>query len=357
MDQTQCLVINMDGHEDRFEKVKAELAKANVPNVTRLPAVVGKNIPFSKRLDHFENPLLGAVFPKSGLGCSLSHRKAWKLAAESKSPYTVVLEDDVRWFSDVDVRTVWQRVSNAVQNKKDFDVFLLGYYGDADPLLEGPKDPLVPLIGMVAKTADTSGDDGGEVFRPARLCGSHAYIVSRSGARKLLQIQPKVAFHQDVELGNLSADNKINMVAIRPQVLKQDHSGSSQATASPYAMTPLLEAVYPSAEHIQPVDFSARFPIMEVGTYKVSLWHFLVGGLSYAGGILNSNTTAAFVVGSLVLGCLLALDSLLVGGVRPQGWTLLLDALIFGGLFAAFGSMTRCALDWCVDCTKCWNRR
>ena len=362
MDQTQCLVINMDGHEGRFERVKAELAKANVPNVTRLSAVVGKNIPFSKRLGHFENPILGAIFPRSSLGCALSHKMAWKRAAESDSPWTLILEDDVRWCKGVNVDTAWRDIRNLVSEAGSFDVLLLGYYGGADPSDPDARDPLEFLINLVAPPKDC-GHEKGRLFRPQRFVGAHAYIVSRDGARKMLKTHPHVSGHVDLEMSNMNYHDEVRMLAVRPAMLHQDHSGSSQASASPYVLTPIMESIWPTTEKIQPLDFGVRFPIIEVGSQKVEAWQIPVGMAAYAGGLLSDNTSLALLVGTLVVAALLLADSLVFTGTPGPFGSLggtasaFFTAAIFGGACAALGSLTRCGLDWCIDCTRCWNRK
>ena len=94
----EILIINMDRHRRRFERVRHSLALMNL-SFTKIPAV---DVQWWKKKD-----LLGYVSPgrwyrsiqagreHGAVGCILSHLRAFQHAQRSTREYTIVLEDDV----------------------------------------------------------------------------------------------------------------------------------------------------------------------------------------------------------------------------------------------------------------------
>ena len=93
----KTFIIHMDGDEKRAPNVQS--LRAQLPNATVLPAVLGKSHLstydlHSGTLHHPPYPFpLGA----GELGCFLSHRACWKRIVDSGDDYALIVEDDAHF--------------------------------------------------------------------------------------------------------------------------------------------------------------------------------------------------------------------------------------------------------------------
>lgn len=90
-------VINLDRNPERMAFIGDRLKSLDI-DFERFPAINGKEITdqdFKEFAD--SRPRVSSVgkWTKGKMGCHSSHRKLWKIAAESPAPYTAIFEDDV----------------------------------------------------------------------------------------------------------------------------------------------------------------------------------------------------------------------------------------------------------------------
>ena len=324
-DDTPCLAINMVGYEHRLEHLRKQLDSVGAKNkITKVEAVVGKDLSLQEKMK-YGIARRALFFPDSAFGCALSHRKCWKMAAESIHPATIVFEDDAEFCSHVDRARAWQDMQDTVNNIGDFDVCMLGHY-------------------QAVEERTPRSFAGGKAFRCQDFHGSHAYILTREGARKLLAAFPKVSNHSDVAIVECGQKKQIELVGLRPSMIRQKMADSSQSTSRPHVLKYLPRPSDAEADSSVGMDFSLRFPRVQVGSYKIAQWHGAVFGAAYVGGLFANRATIALLVGTLVLGSLLLLDEVAFGdGKVDVAWTFV-TAIVFGGFAAFLGSMTRCVL-------------
>ena len=102
-----------------------------------------------------------------------SHIDIWRLVAAGNHQYVLVLEDDV-WFRfgfATHLDQAWGEIEASGERNSNFDIFYLSY---EEVNLGAPKTFL-----------------SSNVFRPVRgLWHLSGYVISRAGARKLLQLLP-----------------------------------------------------------------------------------------------------------------------------------------------------------------------
>jgi glycosyl transferase family 25 len=197
-----AVCISLDRRPDRWNNIKASADAAGLP-LERLSAVDAKsfeahkhpavsvgtahNIYYGVRRSHYEIDTPGAV------GASLSHFKAWTQAAQGSAPALIVFEDDAVIPPDFCQRL--EAVLAALPSTGGWDViqFQLTDYGDG---VTGCK----PL----------------EEEKPWQLCtslmGAYAYMVSREGARKLLERAYPIELHVDAYMAYMCRLGHIRMM-------------------------------------------------------------------------------------------------------------------------------------------------
>jgi GR25 family glycosyltransferase involved in LPS biosynthesis len=139
------------------------------------------NIMRNDRRTHREIATLGAI------GCSLSHIAIWKKLIASGKPYAVVMEDDARFNLHQ-----LQAINNLVKTiPPSSQIWLLGFY--RPNLIEEP----LPR----SKWA-----------RVFQFTASHAYILTRAAAQKLLEQATPIEMHIDHYISAMSTLYDLDML-------------------------------------------------------------------------------------------------------------------------------------------------
>lgn len=169
--------------------------------------------------DHIElyRPI-AMTFPE--IAVALSHIGVWRRIASGEQEYSLVLEDDV-WFRRGFARYIekaWRELIPHDQRKVFFDILYLSYkevkYGAQKNLLSK------------------------HVFRPVRgLWYLSGYILSREGARKLLELLP---CRGPVDLWINHQFEALNIRATRRPIIEQRLDGGS---TNSYSILPVLNRI------------------------------------------------------------------------------------------------------------------
>lgn len=144
------ICINLDKSPERWERVKSNCSEFN-QSITRFPACDGKLTPDADFPPLWEkvNRDSNSGFKSGIAGCALSHYRAWQLMVENNIEYLCILEDDAH---------IVKKIEN------------ISYHTDFDLLYISNR------VGANYKGEIVCG------------CGTEAYIVSNSGAKKLLDV-------------------------------------------------------------------------------------------------------------------------------------------------------------------------
>jgi len=199
------LVISLDRRPDRWAEFQERAAAANIDpeRIVRISAVDAKtldieghpaigilaahNIKYQTRRAHYEIDSGGAI------GCSLSHFKTWEWVRDSTrdTNAVIILEDDTTIPVDFneslaqvvkDLPPTWDAVS---------------FY---NTMFVGGERGCTAIPGKAPWSACES------------LLGSHAYMVSRSGARKLLDKAYPIDIHVDAYIAFMNRLNHIKLL-------------------------------------------------------------------------------------------------------------------------------------------------
>jgi GR25 family glycosyltransferase involved in LPS biosynthesis len=178
--------INMDKRVDRWEWFQSQPGFKHLPNIQRFSAVDGSkldslhdprisvrtkyNLKHDMRRSHDEIDTIGAV------GASLSHSTIWKTFLEQypEQPYCIVFEDDSNLPSNV-VELVELKSKDLIELQKGFDIWLLSC------------NFLTYDVKPVSKSWS----------QPGNFWGFSSYIITRDGAKSMLQDAIPVEMHVD----------------------------------------------------------------------------------------------------------------------------------------------------------------
>lgn len=171
-------VVNMDRNTERLRQVRAAFASATVP-LRRIPAVEGSRLPATAVARLAGTP----TAPRGTLGCFLSHAAAWESLLAGDDEALLVLEDDViplvalpDHLGGLDLPEGWDIV----------------FVNDR---LE-PRTLPHPGQGFTTHTAAAAL----RAFHPEdNAPGADGYLVSRAGARRLLDWTAADGFDGDVD--------------------------------------------------------------------------------------------------------------------------------------------------------------
>lgn len=206
--------INLDRRKDRWKKFSTQPSLTQFREITRTSAIDGNKIPLlqnenislatkhnilnKQRRSHGEIMSMGAI------GCTMSHAKVWKEFLEKypDQQYCLVLEDDVKIPSNL--TEILQNIS--LEEIGSFDVWLL-FYTLIDKKIKNLSDHWIS---------------------PGYFWGTVAYIISRDGAKKLLDTlypievqidrymylkqeigECKIVIHKGVRVGSLGGSSDI----------------------------------------------------------------------------------------------------------------------------------------------------
>jgi GR25 family glycosyltransferase involved in LPS biosynthesis len=186
-------VINMKERVDRWKRFTQQPVIHKLKHLRQFSAVNGKKLDYMKdrrisvrtrlnifrnyRRSHHEIATLGAV------GCSLSHIQIWKKFLASGAKHCLIFEDDAilteSTFDDID--RLFPKLPS------DWGVWVLGYY---KPNLIYQPYHVKPW---------------NQVYR---FTATHAYLITREAAKKLLADALPIESHIDHYMGDVSILNK-----------------------------------------------------------------------------------------------------------------------------------------------------
>lgn len=221
-------VLNLERAPHRWENAQEEMMLHGL-DVNRLDAVDGRKLS-EQELSTNSTKLAQFFIPKGVVGCYLSHRRFWQMVVDKNLPAAIVFEDDIKladkFKSTLEKNLEILESQKAMNPDVEYDVLLLGAIGRVHPddrdaigskifsLYIGGNRPLKTIIKY----------DDMTYYQPRRAAGTHAYIVSQAGARKLLKLCPKAVFHVDLDAWRHS-DLKIRMFS--PMLVHQTFEDTS----------------------------------------------------------------------------------------------------------------------------------
>ena len=172
-------MINLPQFPQKYQQSLRNLAHLDVVP-QRIDAVYGKDLddeyiksityPSVQYTMNRGRSLDSDIASHGAIGCSLSHIKLWKQMIEKKEEMYLITEDDVDVTATVTTETINSFLEEVCQHDPNWDVILLGWMKP----LPGLKDGDVHVTSNIYRINDVT-------------FGTHAYLISRKGAERLLK--------------------------------------------------------------------------------------------------------------------------------------------------------------------------
>ncbi len=216
-------LINLDSDVQRLQEFD-RIMKHGGWNYDRFPAINGKkllgsweNVIGEEEYNKLRDLLVmkkkyinGMHFLSKGeIGCLLSHVTLWeKVATDPKFNRIAIFEDDAR--THVEASTVYQLLT-------DFYSYLQQ---------QNIEEPDMLYLGKALDNCMEYEKVWGNVYRSTHPLCLHAYIMTKKGAQKLLQLAP---FNQAIDLVPIRATEAgvIKIMAFHPSLYFQDIFGTT----------------------------------------------------------------------------------------------------------------------------------
>jgi len=160
--------------------------------------------------------------PKSIIGIGMAHIKAWKTFLKSGEKYGLILEDDAIFENNFK-----ERLDLILNNTpKDFDILYLGCFGCNNSI----NFTSIALfnVGILNLNTNTVND---YVNKPLVALALHGYVLSRKGAKKLIQyIEGTIYTHLDFHIHTLACNNLINTYVANELIVYQTSTDETQSS-------------------------------------------------------------------------------------------------------------------------------
>lgn len=185
-------IISLPSETRRRQHVQAECAKYGIP-AEIVDAVDMRHIEEEKlrelcSLPLHKKPKKQRYLTKGELGCASSHHQIYQTMLARQQEFALILEDDATFIQDP-TSVVQAAFLQRVKQQYDFDVLLLGYVKTVARYLPYyyRRIPIKKRVTMATPQQDFVFGTPWEQFG----CGAVAYVITRKGAEKLLDITKK----------------------------------------------------------------------------------------------------------------------------------------------------------------------
>ena len=205
----RIFVINLDRRPDRWEKFKQN-SEINSLQYARFSAVDGQKLKPTLQLQRiFEN---NDYNMRSGIvGCALSHLQLYiQLLNDTESDIYCIFEDDITFTKNFIAK--FKRCLNKIYTT-DWDLFYLGHHDRIKGRTEAEKSNINKETEFtLVKTNPTESLQNS-------LGGAFAYIITKTGAQKLLDFIEKTGMTNAIDTMHQKFSNVLNVYYVKPSLV------------------------------------------------------------------------------------------------------------------------------------------
>ena len=210
---TTVYVINLKKDAERRARMEGNLSQAGI-HATFVQGIYGKDLTIKER-EETCTPFCAKFCTPGAIGCGLSHKKVWQMIVEKGEPASIVMEDDIVFHPEF--KEVLVKVFHDLPSQWDY--VYLGCLGACDINRRYDVfDTALSILGGNRKQRQQRLSD--TLFVPDAPTGTHCYMISQAGAKKLLRLIPKIYQHIDISI--LPLFNQLNIYATNPQIAMQE---------------------------------------------------------------------------------------------------------------------------------------
>jgi len=232
--------------------------------------------------------IYGRMFtPLSAIGCAMAHLKTWKLFLESDAKYGIIFEDDV-----IFEKNFKEQLDIGIKNTpKDFDILYLGCFG-----CQSNINFNVVQFGVQGLVNTNSNYRNTYINKPIVALATHAYVVSRDGAKKLVTyIDKNIYTHIDIHIQTLYSHKLLNIYTFNNRIAYQtstDDSGSLNTSSShPIIFNNLLSNYYVDVK--VKASYISTISAFRIGTFNFNPWSVI---FTLLGLILSTTNIDVFTI-------------------------------------------------------------
>lgn len=208
----KIFIINLDKDVERLNKSYEQLNYYNIKNYERYPAIYGKNLNEDELISY--STYIGKIIgSKSMIGCGISHINIWNNIIKEKINKCLILEDDFI-LSDNFINKFNIIINNA---PIEYDIIFL-----TNNIIHNKNLKLYDINEYFYKQAFISQTVG--------------YIITRNGAKKILNYINKSSYHIDVELCILSLLYNFNIISVKEPLIYQTFDTSNNTNDREYPL-------------------------------------------------------------------------------------------------------------------------
>lgn len=283
-------LINLDKDKDRLKSVLKECKKVGKRPI-RVPGIQGSKLTEKELKDNTSNYLFSVAGSKSAIGCAMSHIKAWETMIKNGDDSALFLEDDV--VIDNNFKEKFSNIFKSVP--KDYGIFYMGCSVGCNPLKKYAFEYSIVnlLLKGYVKTVKAISNN---VYIPALPLTAHGYILSKRGAKHLLNRvkKDKIYGHIDVQIVKYIYD--IPSYAATPELIKQGNvdintSNNSGTVNYPVIINKLLDN---KDEHGVPTNYKLNIHVLDIGGVGVNGYLITTVIIGMIAGFIQINPTILF---------------------------------------------------------------
>ena len=301
-------VVNLKHRKDRWNTIQNNFKPINL-KLNRWDAVYGKKID-EKHIKKITTNFCNYFCSYGMIGCWLSHYNLWRYIVKNKLDRVLVLEDDAIPVDDFNKKFVnaWKNLSKSPDISKNYDIIYIGCCGSCD---KGANN-LLSIIGIHNKDIYFNKKRVDDVMIPGFPAGTHAYMISYKGAKKLVSNKEmdKVKYHIDASLANFYKDNNnnpqkepFNVYALKEPLIFQSGNteGSDIANDEHPSLNYFFSKMKVTENHKMDVIMNTQHVNIRKLDMNVNGYVVLFGVLSFLVGLCGNETVIQYYIYILIL--------------------------------------------------------
>lgn len=264
-------VINMDKSKDRLYRMKKHLDNLKV-QFKRIQAIDGSRLSRTELIQHC-TPECKEFVPRGVIGCALSHKKVWEVVANNDDDYALVLEDDCRLIDDFE-KHIDNCLSDLEKYDEKWDFLYGGCFGPYDGRISSPFHLMMKLFLPELSSPNDPKSLCKHIEVPVSPVGFHCYVLSKNGAKKMIEIHDKVSYHIDVVHLRKACEYKLRIYKSKIQFGKQWPSSNNSTLFNKLNVFAMYDIIFDTLVDKDGVSYSyyMNCPIIQVGGYIVNLY-------------------------------------------------------------------------------------
>lgn len=246
-----------------------------------------------KTIKKYTTPIYSIFGPMSSIGCSISHISVWKTFLQSNKQYAVIFEDDIIFNS----KNLKSDISFYLSNTPtDFDLLYLGCFGS------DPNNTFFNTTMNLLNISSNFSQINDYIIKPRVALALHAYVISRSGAEKLINLlYGKIYNHIDFCIQTLSKKNLINTYVTNPRLIYQTSTDTTPSQNSsnsyPILFNNILAQYY--IDKFVKASYITTVSLFRLFNYNITLSNILIFIICLY--LYKSNESILFIIVFIII--------------------------------------------------------